>query len=68
VQQDGEVLLEVRGTNHMSDFDKRFKAHQSLMVKGASIFGLVWVLWALVCLAGTGALVYVAWHFISKFW
>jgi hypothetical protein len=52
----------------VNDFDKRFKAHQSLMVKGASVFGLVWVLWALACLAGSCALVYVAWHFISKFW
>lgn len=45
-----------------------FKRHQSLMAKGITAFGIVWVLWALVCLAGTGALVYVAWHFISKFW
>jgi hypothetical protein len=52
----------------MSDFDKRFKAHQSLMVKGASVFGVVWVLWACAWLAGTIGLVYVAWHFISKFW
>lgn len=61
--------MEVRkGSGNVNDFDKRFKAHQSLMVKGASVFGLVWVLWALACLAGSCALVYVAWHFISKFW
>lgn len=52
----------------MRDFDKRFKSHSDLMVKSASVFGVVWLLWALACLAGTGALVYVAWHFISKFW
>lgn len=52
----------------MSDFNKRFERNQSLMAKGMTAFGVIWVLWALACLAGTGALVYVAWHFIQKFW
>lgn len=64
-----EVLLEVWEDNrNMSDFNKRFERNQSLMAKGMTAFGVIWVLWALACLAGTGALVYVAWHFIQKFW
>lgn len=32
------------------------------------MFAIIWVLWALVGIALTGGVVYVAWHFISKFW
>jgi len=52
----------------VNDFDKRFKSHQSLVTKGIGAFFIVWVLAALASLAGAVALVYVAWHFISKFW
>jgi hypothetical protein len=31
-------------------------------------FFALWLGWALVCLVGGAALVYVAIHFISKFW
>lgn len=27
-----------------------------------------WCIWALVCLAIAGGMIYVAWHFISKLW
>ncbi len=55
--------------------DERFEEMRSrhdrtagLIVKGAGVFGIVWVLWACVCLAGVAGLGYVAWHFIAKFW
>lgn len=31
-------------------------------------FFVVWAVWALVCLAVAGGVIYAAWHFISKFW
>ena len=40
-------------------------------MKERSIMGAVFFLWlagALLSLGGTVFLVYVAWHFISKFW
>lgn len=47
---------------------KRHDQTASLIGKSAAAFGLVWLVWAAVCLAGTAGLVYVAWHFVSKFW
>lgn len=35
---------------------------------GMTVFGLIWLLWVLLCAVGAIGLVYVAWHFISKFW
>jgi hypothetical protein len=52
----------------VSDIEKRIKVHHSLMAKGISAFLVVWVLAAVAGLAGTAVLLYVAWHFISKFW
>jgi len=52
----------------MNDFDKRFKAHQSLMAKGITVFWFIWFLAACAGLAGSIALVYVAIHFLAKFW
>jgi len=37
------------------------KQHFKLML-------LVWVLWLIVSLATAVGIVYVAWHFISKYW
>jgi hypothetical protein len=28
----------------------------------------VWIFWMLLSLAATAAVIYVAWHFIAKFW
>lgn len=53
---------------NVKDFDKRIKAHHSLMAKGISAFMVVWVFAAAASLAGVAVLAYVAWHFISKFW
>ena len=39
-----------------------------LVVRGGAVFAIIWVLWALVSLAAFGGVVYVAWHFASKFW
>ena len=57
-----------KDSGNVSDFDKRIKAHQSLMTKGIVAFGFVWVLWACLCLAGAAGLVYVVLHFALKFW
>lgn len=57
-----------KGSWNVRDFDKRIKAHNSLMAKGVSAFLVVWVLAACASLAGVIALVYVALHFIAKFW
>lgn len=38
------------------------------MSKGMKVFGVVWVLWACICLAGMAGLVYVTLHFLTKFW
>lgn len=53
--------------NH-DDFDKRFRSHSNLVGRGITAFGIVWLAWACVCLAGAAGLAYVAWHFVSKFW
>jgi hypothetical protein len=45
-----------------------FKSHNKMMVRTTSAFLGIWLVWALVCLAGAAGLVYVAIHFISKFW
>jgi len=52
----------------MNDFDKRLKAHQNLMTKSISAFFIVWILAACASVAGVIALVYVAAHFLAKFW
>lgn len=52
----------------MRDFDKRIKAHNSLMSKGIGAFLVVWILAAAAGLAGTIALVYIVLHFVAKFW
>jgi hypothetical protein len=39
-----------------------------MVVKGITAFGVVWLLWACAYLAAVIGLVYVAVHFISKFW
>lgn len=57
-----------KDSGNVRDIDKRIKAHHSLMAKGVSAFLVVWVLAFIVGAAGTLGLVYVAWHFISKFW
>lgn len=46
----------------------RSRPQGNFLFGGMAAFGIAWLLWACVCLAGAGALVYVAWHFISKFW
>lgn len=58
-----------------SDFDKRWqemnKRHDktaNLVGKGFAVFGIAWVIWACVCLAGAVGIVCVVWHFVSKFW
>ena len=45
-----------------------FKQHSRMMTRTTSTFLGIWLVWALVCLAGAAGLVYVAIHFISKFW
>jgi len=45
-----------------------FKSHNKMMARTTSTFLGIWLVWALVCLAGAAGLVYVAIHFISKFW
>jgi len=60
-----ELWKEGRNVN---DFDKRLKAHQSLMTKSISAFFIVWILAACASVAGVIALVYVAAHFLAKFW
>ena len=45
-----------------------FKSHSNMVARTTSTFIGIWLVWALVCLAGAGAVFYVAWHFISKFW
>jgi hypothetical protein len=47
---------------------KRLNRGSDIAAKGMVAFGVVWLLWAAVYLAGMVGLVYVAWHFISKFW
>jgi Flp pilus assembly protein TadB len=65
----GANLQTVRNMNEgFRRIQQKHDRTAGLIVKGAGLFGVVWLLWALVCLAGAGALVYVAWHFISKFW
>lgn len=27
-----------------------------------------WAFWTLVCLLGAGIIIFVAWHFIAKYW
>lgn len=52
----------------MRDFDKRFNQIQK---QGTSLFRVAivaWVVAACAGLAGVIALVYVAAHFLSKFW
>ena len=46
----------------------RVEARHSLMTKGIGAFMVVWVLAACAGLAGVIALVYVALHFVAKFW
>lgn len=50
------------------EISKRIEARQSLMAKGIGAFFVVWVLAFIVGLAGVIALVYVAAHFLTKFW
>lgn len=48
-----------------------FKAHKQATRGIFGIFGAffaVWLVWALISIALLGGVVYVAWHFISKFW
>jgi hypothetical protein len=48
--------------------NKRFEQNSKLVTRGATAFLGIWLVWALVCLAGAAGLVYVLIHFISKFW
>ncbi len=57
-----------KASRNVRDIEKRIKAHQSLMAKGIWAFGIVWVLAACAGLVGVIALVYVALHFVAKFW
>lgn len=50
------------------DFDRNFAKMQK---RQTSLFRFAfgaWLAWGLICLSGAGFLLYVAWHFISKFW
>lgn len=31
-------------------------------------FIVIWCIWAVVCLSVTGLVIYVAWHFVAKYW
>lgn len=57
-----------KASGNVRDFDKRIKAHNSLMAKGVSAFLVVWVLAACASLVGVIGLVYVVLHFVLKFW
>lgn len=48
--------------NH--DLDSALKATR----RGFGLFGLIFLLQWLAGLAFTGLVVYVAWHFITKYW
>lgn len=50
------------------DFDRNFASHQKLVKRSLGGFLAIWLVWACICLAGAAGLVYVAIHFISKFW
>lgn len=47
------------------DFDRNFDKNFNRLAKGAII---AWVTWALICLAFVVGVVYIAIHFIAKYW
>ena len=47
-----------------NSLDEHFKA----MFVALGAFFLVWIVWAVICLATLGGIIWVAWHFISKYW
>jgi hypothetical protein len=46
----------------------RFNGHDRLVHRSMGAFIALWVFSFIVSLALSGALVYVAWHFVTKFW
>lgn len=56
------------------DYDQEFnfKKHSDKLrlkfLQYCNVFALAWVLWALFCLSLLAGAIYVAVHFISKFW
>ena len=49
-------------------FDKQFNSTFKLAKRGAIVMFGIWIVGALISLAVTGGLIYVAVHFISKYW
>ena len=48
-----------------------FKTHKQNTRGVFSIFKAffaLWIIWAIFCLCALVGIIYVAWHFISKFW
>lgn len=52
-------------TRHYGNFDRDFDKTFSRITKGAII---AWITWALICLGLAVGVIYVAVHFIAKYW
>ena len=50
------------------DFDRNFASHQKLVKRSMGAFVVLWLFWAALSLAGAGVVLYIIWHFVSKFW
>ena len=49
-------------------FDKDLANIKKTATRGFVVVFAVWAAWAIFSLALLGGVIYVAWHFISKFW
>lgn len=50
------------------DFERQFNRTQKLVTRGFKVAFLAWILWALFCLCALAGVIYVAIHFIQKYW
>lgn len=52
----------------MTDHDEEFRKVERRIKRFSSFFIAAWILVSLTSFALMGCVVYVAWHFISKYW
>lgn len=50
------------------DFGRQFNQTQKLVTRSFKTAFALWVLWMLFCLCALAGIVYVAIHFIQKYW